>query len=50
MQFVVFTITTEAYAERIEIFFIEDVVLLFGMIVVLAVDSNSQFKRIFTDM
>ena len=49
-QFVVSNITTETHAEHIAKILMENVVLSFGMAVILVVDTNSRFKRVFKDM
>ena len=50
MQFVVSTITTEKHAKHLAKLFMENVVLSFGMVAILVVDVNSQFKSVFKDM
>ena len=49
-QFVVSTITTETHAEYFAKLFMENVVLLFGMVLILVVDDNSRFKIVFKYM
>ena len=50
MQFVVSTITTDTHAEHLVKLFIKNVVLLFSMVVILAVDADSRFKSVFKYM
>ena len=49
-QFFVYTITTETHAEHIILFFMENVVLSFGMVVIIVVGADSRFKSFFKDM
>ena len=49
-QFVVSTITTETHAEHLAKLFMENVVIKFGMVATLVVDSGSRFKILFNDM
>ena len=48
-QFIVSTINTKTHAEHIEKLFMDNVVLLFGMVVILVVDTNIWFKSAFKD-
>ena len=49
-RFIVSTITTETHAEHLEKLFMDNVVLLFGMVANLVVDARSRFNSIFKDM
>ena len=49
-QFVVSTITTETHVEHLAKLFMKNVVILFGVVVILIVDANSQFKSVFKDV
>ena len=49
-QFFVPTITKEVHAEYLTKLFMENVVLLFSMVVILVVGANSQFNSIFKDI
>ena len=49
-QFVFSAITTETQAEYLTTKFIENVVLSFGMVAIIDVDANSQFRSVFKDM
>ena len=49
-EFFVSTITTETHAKNIAKLFMENIVLSFDMVVLLAVDTNIRFKSVFKDM
>ena len=50
LQFIVSTINTKTHAEHLEKLFMDNVVLLFGMVANLVVDASSRFNSIFKDM
>ena len=49
-QFVVSTITTETHVEHLTKKLMENFILLFVMVAILAIDVNSWFKNVFNDM
>ena len=49
-QFVVSTNTPETHSEHLTELFMENVVLSFGMVVIIVIDANSRFKVVFKDM
>ena len=49
-QFVVSNITTETHAEHLAKLFMENVILLFGMVAIIDVGTNIRFNSIFKDM
>ena len=44
------TITTQTHAEHFAKTFMENAILLFGMVAIFVVDADSQFKSVFKDM
>ena len=50
MKFVLSNITTETNAEHLAKLFMKNVVLLFGMVVILVFKFDSRFENVFKDM